>query len=222
MRVPPVRLCGDSLLGNDLFFRIAYILLWIMFIVVRLVPSRNVPTVRRSRKERIKAMRQEGMYVFLCIIFATYGSLIVGVLYLLNPTWIVWSYLFLPLELRTVGLVLGIVSLPYLYWVGRTLANYYSYTVEIQKGHKLITTGPYHRVRHPLYAATLLFLVGQILVADNWLFLPILLIMIPGLHIRIEKEEQMLTEEFGDEYRAYMKRTGRLLPHFRQEKTKKE
>ena len=39
---------------------------------------------------------------------------------------------------------------------------------------------------------------------------------------RIEKEEQMLIEEFGDEYRTYIKRTGRLLPRFRQEKTEKE
>lgn len=163
-------------------------------------------------------MRQEGMYVFLCIILAIYGNLIVGALYLLNPPWIVWSYIFLPLELRTVGLFLSIVSLPYVYWVGRTLANYYSFTVEVQEDHKLITTGPYRRVRHPLYAATFMFLVGQMLVADNWLLLLILLIMIPGLYIRIEKEEQMLIEEFGDEYRAYIKRTGRLFPHFRQEK----
>ena len=200
---------------NDLFFRIAYVLLWIMFIVARLVPSRNVPAVRRSRKERIKAMKQEGMYIFLLIFLATYGNFIVGALYLLNPPWILWSYLYLPLELRTVGLILGIVSLPYVYWVGRTLANYYSYTVEIQKGYKLITTGPYRRVRHPLYTATLLFLVGLVLVSDNWLFLVILLIMIPGIYVRIEKEERMLIEEFGDEYRAYMKRTGRLLPRFR-------
>jgi len=207
---------------NGLFFRIAYLLLWFVFIAARLVPSRNVPSVRRSRKERIESIKQEGIYAFFLFFIAIYGNLIVAALYLFNLSWIQWSYLYLPLLLRVVGLILGVVSLPYVYWVGRTLANYYSYTVEVQEDHKLITTGPYRRVRHPLYAATFMFLVGQMLVADNWLLLLILLIMIPGLYIRIEKEEQMLIEEFGDEYRAYMKRTGRLLPHFRQEKTEKE
>ena len=200
---------------NDLFFRITYLLLWFVFIAARLVPSRNVPSVRRSRKERIETIKQEGIYAFVLIFIAIYGNLIVAALYLFNLPWIQWSYLYLPLELRVVGLILGVVSLPYVYWVGRTLANYYSYTVEVQEDHKLITTGPYHRIRHPLYAATILFLASLVLVSDNWLFLVILLAMIPGSYIRMNKEEQMLIEEFGDEYRAYMKRTGRLFPRLR-------
>ena len=200
---------------NDLFFRITFLLLWIVFIAARLVPSRNVPSVRRSRKERIETIKQEGMYAFVLFFIAIYGNLIVAALYMFNPPWVQWSYLYLPLELRVVGLILGVVSLPYVYWVGRTLAHYYSYTVEMQEDHKLITTGPYHRIRHPLYAATVLFLAAQVLVSDNWLFLVILLTMIPGIYIRMNKEEQMLIEEFGDEYRAYVKRTGRLFPRLR-------
>lgn len=199
---------------HNLLFPIAWLLLWIMFIMARVVPSRKAPTVKRSRRERFQAFKQEGMCVFFMVFLAIYGNLIVGALYLLNPPWFSWSYLSLPLELRIAGLILGIVSLPYAYWVGQMLANYYSYTVEIQKGQKLITTGPYKRVRHPLYAATLLFLIGQILISDNWLFLTILLAMVPGFYVRMRKEEQMMIEEFGDEYRDYMKQTGRLFPRF--------
>ena len=202
----------DGLVEHDLLFSIAWLLLWVMFIIVRVIPSRNVPTVRRSRKERFRALKQEGLCVFFMIFLATYGNVIVGALYLLNPPWASWSYLSLSSELRIAGLILSIASLPYAYWVGQTLANYYSFTVEIQKGHKLITTGPYKRVRHPLYAATLLFLIGQILVSDNWVFLAILLAMVPGFYVRIKREEQMMIEEFGDEYRDYIKQTGRLLP----------
>ncbi|UCE29028.1 MAG: isoprenylcysteine carboxylmethyltransferase family protein [Candidatus Bathyarchaeota archaeon] len=179
-----------------------------------MIPSRKAPTIKRPRRERIQMMRKEGMRVFFMIFLTVYGNLIVGVLYLYNPQWIFWAYLGLPLELRMVGLVLGIVSVPYAYWVGQTLANLYSFTVEVQKEHKLITTGPYKRVRHPLYAATLLFLIGQALISDNWLFLVIVLATVPGFIVRIEKEEGMMIEEFGDEYRDYMKRTGRLLPRF--------
>jgi len=202
------------MMESNLFFRITFTLLWIIFIAARLVPSRNVPSVKRSRRERLKAMKEEGICVFVLIIVATYGNLIVAALHLYNPPWIQWSYLHLPLEPR-IGLILAIISIPYVYWVGQTLANYYSFTVEIQEDHKLITTGPYHRIRHPMYAAFILFLAAQVLVSDNWLFLAILLAMIPGLYTRISKEEKMMIEEFGDEYRAYMKRTGRLLPRLR-------
>jgi len=203
------------MMESNLFFRITFTLLWIIFIAARLVPSRNVPSVKRSRRERLKAMKEEGICVFVLIIVATYGNLIVAALHLYNPPWIQWSYLHLPLEPRAIGLILAIISIPYVYWVGQTLANYYSFTVEIQEDHKLITTGPYHRIRHPMYAAFILFLAAQVLVSDNWLFLAILLAMIPGLYTRISKEEKMMIEEFGDEYRAYMKRTGRLLPRLR-------
>jgi protein-S-isoprenylcysteine O-methyltransferase Ste14 len=200
---------------NDLFFRIAYLLLWVVFIAARLIPSRKVPSVRRSRKERIETIKQEGIHAFFLIFIAIYGNLTVAALYLLNLPWIQWSHLYLPLELRVVGLILGVVSLPYVYWIGRTLANYYSYTIEMQEDHMLIKTGPYHRIRHPLYSATVLFLAALVLVSDNWLFLVILLAMIPSIYVRMNKEEQMLIEEFGDEYRAYVKRTGRLFPRLR-------
>lgn len=197
---------------NDLFFRITYLLLWILFLAARVVPSRNVPSVRRSRKERIKTLKQEGISAFFLIFIAIYGNLIVAALYLFNLPWIHWSYLYLPSIFRVVGLILGVFSPPYIYWVGRTLANYYSYTVEMQEKHKLITIGPYYRIRHPLYAAIILFLTAQVLVSDNWLFFVILLAMIPSIYIRMNKEEKMLIEQFGDQYRAYMKRTGRLFP----------
>jgi protein-S-isoprenylcysteine O-methyltransferase Ste14 len=168
--------------------------------------------VKGTQKERRDALRKEGLYILLFLIVAVYGNLIVAGLYLLNPPWILWSYLSMPLELRVLGLVLSVLSVPYAYWVGRTLAKNYSFTVEIQEDHSLVTTGPYKRVRHPLYSATMLFLASLVLVTDNWLFLVILLLMIPGLYKRIKNEEEAMVGEFGDEYIAYMKHTGRLFP----------
>jgi len=152
------------------------------------------------------------------MIAATYGNLVVALLYLFEAPWINWSYFHLPLVLRVAGIVLGVFSISYLYWVGRTLANFYSYTVEIQEDHRLITTGPYSNVRHPMYAGFLLFLFSQVLVSDNWLFLAILLSLIPFLHARMEKEERMLLERFGEEYAAYMRRTGRIFTKLRRVK----
>lgn len=150
------------------------------------------------------------------MILATYGNMIVAGLYLLNVPWIWWSYLFMPIWVRTIGVALSIFSLLYLSWAGRILAEHYSYTLEVQESQKLITSGPYHRVRHPIYTGTLAFLVFQFIVADNWLFLALVIALMPYLVQRIKKEEAMMIEHFVEEYVNYMKRTGRLIPRFRQ------
>jgi protein-S-isoprenylcysteine O-methyltransferase Ste14 len=146
------------------------------------------------------------------MIMATYGNIIIVVLYLLNVPWIWWSYLFLPLWIRILGIILSLISLVYLYWAGKVLAEHFSYTLEIQEEQKLVTSGPYHRVRHPIYTGTVTFLIFQFLVADNWMFLALTLILLPYLMIRVRKEEAMMVEEFGEEYLSYIERTGRFLP----------
>ncbi|MFX0108254.1 MAG: methyltransferase, partial [Candidatus Hodarchaeota archaeon] len=125
------------------------------------------------------------------------------------------SYLLLPLWIRLFGLVLSFASLVYLYWAGKVLAEQFSYTLEIQQEQVLVTTGPYHRVRHPIYTGTLTFLIFQVMVSDNWLFLVLIILLLPYLIKRVRKEEDMMIEHFGEEYITYMKRTGRFFPKLR-------
>jgi protein-S-isoprenylcysteine O-methyltransferase Ste14 len=54
--------------------------------------------------------------------------------------------------------------------------------------------------------------VGQALVSASWLIVVLVVVAILVLYARIGKEETMMIEQFGDEYRAYMQRTGRFLP----------
>jgi len=199
-------------------FRVLFVFLWVLLLAARLIPSKKAPTLKRTARERWRDLRQEGLLAAVSMIVATYGNLVVALLYLFKAPWINWSYIHLPLVLRVVGIILGVFSISYLYWVVRTLANFYSYTVEIQEDHRLIATGPYSNVRHPMYAGILLFLFSQVLVSDNWLFFIILLSLIPFLYARMEKEERMLLERFGEEYAAYMGRTGRVLPKLRRAK----
>ena len=56
------------------------------------------------------------------------------------------------------------------------------------------------------------FLTGIALVTANWFFIGLLVVSIVVLSLRIPKEEQMMIEEFGEEYKAYVQRTGGLLP----------
>jgi protein-S-isoprenylcysteine O-methyltransferase Ste14 len=50
------------------------------------------------------------------------------------------------------------------------------------------------------------------LVTANWVFIVLAVVAIAGLFARVPREEQMMIEEFGEEYKAYMQRTGRFFP----------
>ncbi|UCH05804.1 MAG: isoprenylcysteine carboxylmethyltransferase family protein, partial [Candidatus Thorarchaeota archaeon] len=137
---------------------------------------------------------------------------IVVVLYLIDSPWIAWSYFVIPIWARWAGLVLGIVAVPLVWWAHRTLGESFSYALEVKEEQRLITSGPYAKVRHPVYTSHVLFNFGLALVASNWIFLLIWAVGIPFTYHRMFSEEKMMIQEFGDEYVTYMKQTGRLFP----------
>ena len=93
-------------------------------------------------------------------------------------------------------------------WAQATLGKEWSPHLQIREQHHLVTTGPYARMRHPIYAAYIVFMTSIALVTANWFFIALLVVSVVVLALRIPKEEQMLIEVFGDEYKAYMQRTG--------------
>ncbi len=196
----------------NLTLRIIYLLLWLFYLLSRLIPSRGLPSLETSKTERRAALKEEGWYILFTIAVSWYGNLIVAGLYLLDPPWMLWSYLYLPVELRILGVAIALVLIPYTYWTGKVLAENYSDTLQVQEKQTLITTGPYGRVRHPIYASAIYFLGSLVLVSDNFLFLIILILVVPGIYRRLKKEERMMIDQFGDDYLDYMKRTGRIFP----------
>lgn len=93
------------------------------------------------------------------------------------------------------------------------LHKQFSVFVALQKEHKLITTGMYHYVRHPIYTAGIISFIGFIFITNSALGLLIgLLIVFPALLYRIHVEEQMLIEHFGEEYLEYKKKVKALIP----------
>ena len=93
------------------------------------------------------------------------------------------------------------------------LGTNWSITLEVRENHRLVTEGVYRRIRHPMYSALFLYCVGQALVVPNWAAGPSYLVVFGLLvALRLGPEERMMTEEFGDAYRAYVLRTKRLVP----------
>jgi protein-S-isoprenylcysteine O-methyltransferase Ste14 len=95
----------------------------------------------------------------------------------------------------------------------RALGRSWSVTLEIREQHKLRTDGIYGRVRHPMYSAFWLWAVAQALLLPNWVAGSSGLVGFGILYFgRVRREEGLMIAAFGDEYRAYMRQTGRLVP----------
>lgn len=134
-------------------------------------------------------------------------------LYLLNPRWMAWAEFALPAWARWVGALLGFVAVPAAWWVFTSIGRNVSETVLTKRDHALVTTGPYRWIRHPLYTTGGVLLLAIGLMAANWFVLLFALVAIVALRLAvIPVEERELVNKFGDEYRRYMARTGRLLP----------
>jgi protein-S-isoprenylcysteine O-methyltransferase Ste14 len=133
-------------------------------------------------------------------------------LYALNPGWMAWSKIGLPEGLRWVGVGLGVLSIFGVYWLFSNIGSNITPTSATRKEHKLITSGPYRWIRHPLYTFGLAGFVSLGLMADNWFVILLGALAFTVMVIRSPKEEASLIEKFGDEYRSYMKTTGAFLP----------
>ena len=203
----------------ELAFRVAFLASYIVLIVIRGYYTKNTPFARKSRKERFEDIKQEGLPSAIVFLGMFWIQMIVALFYVLDVQLIPWSYFILPLEIRVLGVILGAISVLCVFWVHRTLAGSFSATLEVYEAHQLVTSGPFARVRHPLYSAHTLFNAGMVLISANWILLLFLIIGIPFTYWRLSKEETMLVEQFGNQYREYIKRTGRLFPKLKQTKS---
>jgi protein-S-isoprenylcysteine O-methyltransferase Ste14 len=102
----------------------------------------------------------------------------------------------------------------WLFWRSHAdLGRNWSPSLELREGHELVTEGVYRSVRHPMYASMWLWGVAQALLLQNWIAGWVSLVMFMPLYLlRVPREERMMLDEFGEEYRAYMDRTGRVIP----------
>ena len=97
-------------------------------------------------------------------------------------------------------------------WTQYTLGKEWSPQLQLRQEHRLVTAGPYARIRHPIYTATMSIGVSFALVTANWVFVSLAVITIIMLVARVPREERMMIEAFGKEYQEYMRRTGRFFP----------
>ena len=136
------------------------------------------------------------------------------IVYLIRPQWMAWSKIGLPEEIRWLGVATGILCVAGIYWLFSSIGTGITPTSVTRKQHTLVTSGPYRWVRHPLYTVGSSLFVSFAMMADNWFIALLGILTFILMAIRTPKEEANLIEKFGEEYREYIKRTGRFLPKF--------
>jgi protein-S-isoprenylcysteine O-methyltransferase Ste14 len=122
-----------------------------------------------------------------------------------------WSQI--PLSLRVVGAFLVLLSIYFSYLACRE--NTFAATavkIQTERGHRVVSTGPYAYVRHPMYTGFVFFYIGVPLLLGSWYGLAAAMLSLSILGGRVVLEERTLMAELAG-YREYVERVRyRLIP----------
>ena len=196
-------------MSGDDAARLVLLLIGLVF-----VPPALYYRLRSFTRERLDRW-QEGHFILFGLRLTALVAFAGGLIWMINPAWMAWSSLPLPIWLRWIGLVLVAIGGSLLVWTFHNLGKNLTDTVVTRQEHSLVTSGPYRWVRHPFYLAGALGTMGGSLAMANWFFAIGGVIVFTFLYFRTRIEEERLVARFGDEYRNYMQRVGRFLPRLR-------
>ncbi len=120
------------------------------------------------------------------------------------------------LLITIIGIFIALVGLILRYVSIKALGKHFSGYAEVKDNHELVKEGIYKYIRHPAYLGILIYYLGLPLVLNAYYSEIIgFVIMVFAIYWRIKKEERLLIEKFGDEYKTYMNQTGLLWPKIR-------
>ncbi|MGB8609253.1 protein-S-isoprenylcysteine O-methyltransferase [Bradyrhizobium sp.] len=164
--------------------------------------SRRVAVRRDSRDSRENAL----------LLISLSGLGILPLLYVATAFPRFADYTFRPAQ-AWIGVLFAVAALLLFQMTHRALGRNWSVTLQLRQDHKLITSGIYRKIRHPMYTAFWLWAVAQACLLPNWFAGFAGLVGFGVLFIgRIGREERMMLETFGDDYREYMSKTYRIIP----------
>jgi protein-S-isoprenylcysteine O-methyltransferase Ste14 len=115
-------------------------------------------------------------------------------------------------EFTWTGMVLLIAGLGLAVWARRLLGSYWSGHLVIRADHRLIRSGPYAVVRHPIYAGLVLGMIGTALVVGEWRGLLAVLLLVAAYLRKIRREEGWLLQHFGEPHARYRREVRAIIP----------
>jgi protein-S-isoprenylcysteine O-methyltransferase Ste14 len=193
---------------EPILFRFLVALLLAAFAAHRAYYTRKFPPSEAATVDKLQPSPASRLASILSIV-----ALASSAIYVIDPRWITWASLPLPLWTRWLGVVVAVGGFALLEWSHRSLGRDWSDQPRLTQSQRLVQSGPYRWIRNPIYTSFLLILGSTLLISANWLVgLSWIASVAIDTAVRIRYEEALMSARFGDEYRAYAGRTGRLLP----------
>lgn len=195
-------------MSAEIGFRVLYILAGITMIALRIYYQKKV------WQDRKQVEVKEGGISLIAGALAAIITFVFGFEYILSSGTFAFAYSIpYPSWLRWLGILTLAAGITLLGLSHHHLGRSFHSLVVSKTDRILVDTGPYRWIRHPIYTAYLVNYVSGGLVAGNLVltFLPVMFFGVLVL-MRVDKEEALLIDEYGQNYRDYMERTGRLLP----------
>lgn len=124
------------------------------------------------------------------------------------------AWRFIPPDVRIAwgGIGLTTVGAAIAIWARYCLGEFWSARVMLKEGHRIIRSGPYAFVRHPIYTGMLTAAIGTGLVVGEWRAIVAVVLLLVTHSRKALREEALLLTEFGGDYVAYRRDTGFLFP----------
>ena len=189
-----------------------YLLLWgCLTLVVRTVFVQR--GVRRKAKESGTAINPHplviGSMALWVILIAAFTAMpeffLDGRFMIFHPV---------PIVSKIVGMAGLAVSLWLFLKAHRSLGEFYTVKLFVKESHKVVDTGPYAYIRHPLYTIYMSWIASTMFFLPHYSVPVLLLMALVGFSLMAGREERMLCEELGEPYATYVKRTGKFLPRW--------
>jgi len=188
-------------------FTTAFFLAMVAEIVIR-APLNEKRKAEKMSERRVT--KQEKSLLFLL-----WGGMFILPIIYAATNWLDFADYSLPVWAGWLGVIVITGSVVVFWRAHADLGLNWSPTLEIREKHELVTGGIYGVVRHPMYASQFLWSLAKILLLQNWIAgFGSLLVFSPFYLIRVGAEEQMMLEQFGNQYRSYMQKVGGVFPKF--------
>jgi protein-S-isoprenylcysteine O-methyltransferase Ste14 len=155
-----------------------------------------------------KTKLSEGMFIRLQHLV----PLAVGFLLIFYFKGLIYGRFYKISALEYIGVAVTLVGLLFAVWARVHLGRYWSGIITLKEGHKLIRSGPYKFVRHPIYTGFLSAVFGSALTASTGDAYIGFAIMLVSYIVKIHREEKVLSTEFGDEYLRFKQEVPALFP----------
>jgi len=123
-----------------------------------------------------------------------------------------WRIVAPSLPAAYIGLGLTLLGAGVAIWARSALGANWSAEVTVKENHSFVQRGPYRLVRHPIYAGGLLAMLGTAIVYGAAGCFAAVLLAFVGWWLKARREEEFMTQQFGDDYRCYQRNVRQLIP----------